>query len=259
MKKQNVYSFSILLIALIFSGCLKTRTMVKGDDDNADDSQNVSGTAKTVSAKPSHYELEELKNEITRISGKLEELEHEQKGMNTADTNQNVAKLDMRVADLEKNQMLIMTELKDLKDRSNSESESKSEPPSKKGGKSASSKTLLQDGYSLLMAKNYDGAADKFKEFGEKNPKGKEAAEMHFGLGEAAYGQKAWKKAIVEYSKVQESFSKSPRIPAALLKIGLCFEQLGSAKDGQSFFQELLERFPQSPEAKKAKSKLKKS
>lgn len=257
MNRNQIFLF-MLISSIVFTGCLKTRTMVR-DDGDSEDTSTASGTAKSTNSKPSHYELEELKTEITRLSGRIEELEHNQKGMNTSETNQNVAKLDMRVNDLEKNQVLIMTEVKELKDRTNAEAaaaiaSAKSAPKNAKAAKS-----LLQDGFTLLMSKNYDEAAEKFKAFGEQNPKGKDAAEMHFGLGEASYGQKAWKKAIVEYSKVQESFDKSPRIPASLLKIGLSFEQLGMAKEAKNFFSELVERYPKSAEAKKAQSKLKKS
>ena len=250
---KNTFAL-LLVLSFTFSGCLKTRTQVRGDDDSMDDNQTTSATAKNGGAKASHYEIEELKNEIIKLSGKVEELEHSQKGMNTSETNQMVGKLDMRVADLEKNQILIMSEIKELKDRHD---ETPEKPVSSKS-KSGSGKALLSEGFSLLMAKQYEEAGEKFKEFGERNPKGKDAAEMRFGLGEVSYGQKAWKKAIVEYSKVQESSTKSPRIPASLLKIGLCFEQLGMQKEAKSFFSELLERFPQAAESKKAQSKMKK-
>ena len=66
----------------------------------------------------------------------------------------------------------------------------------------------------------------------------------------ALFGKKSYKKAIVEYSKVQETYAKSVRIPAALYRIGTSFLKINMPKDAKSFFNLLLERYPKSPEAK---------
>ena len=43
----------------------------------------------------------------------------------------------------------------------------------------------------------------------------------------------------------------------ALLKIGQSFEALGMKEDAKGFYQELTDKFPKSPEAAKAKKKVK--
>ena len=46
-------------------------------------------------------------------------------------------------------------------------------------------------------------------------------------------------------------------MPSVLYKIGLSFEGLGMKDDARGFFQELVEKYPKSPEAIKAKKKAK--
>ena len=47
------------------------------------------------------------------------------------------------------------------------------------------------------------------------------------------------------------------RLPLALYNIGLSFDALGMKSDAQGFYAEVVEKFPRSAEAKKAKAKLK--
>jgi len=46
-------------------------------------------------------------------------------------------------------------------------------------------------------------------------------------------------------------------MPEALYKIGMSFESLGMGEDAKGFYQELVEKYPKSPEAKKARKKVK--
>src|SRR5581483_2981140 len=119
------------------------------------------------------------------------------------------------------------------------------------------SKDLFANAHSLLKQQKYAEAAEGFQAVLSKGPKGKDAAEAHFGLGEAEYGLKNYKKAIVEYSKVQDASPKSPRVSASLYRIGMSFKHLNMQKEAKGFFSELVERYPKSPEAKKARDKLK--
>ena len=63
------------------------------------------------------------------------------------------------------------------------------------------------------------------------------------------------KKAIVDYSRFPEKFTKSKRMPQALLQIGRSFEAMGMKEDAKGFYQELIDKFPKSNEAKKVRGK----
>lgn len=245
MKRKLTLSLLVLALSLSQAACLKTRSQIKGS------SGNESGEAEDPAASQvKRYEMEEIKGEITRLSGKLEEVEHTQRVNNVSEVKEYSTRLDARIAELEKNQILIMSELKALKDKKAADEEAAREaaiPP----------KDLMAQGNRLLAEKKFDEAADKFRALLAKNPKGKDAADAHFGLGEAEYGQKNYKKAIVQYSKVQEANAKSSRVPASLYRIGLAFGHLNMSKESKGFFAELIDRYPKSAEAKKARAKVK--
>ena len=90
-----------------------------------------------------------------------------------------------------------------------------------------------------------------------KNTKAKQHEEATFIRAESYYSLAQYKKAIVDYSKFPEKFTKSKRMPLALYKIGLSFEHLGMKEDAKGFYQELVEKFPKSPEGVKARAKAK--
>ena len=240
---------ALLVMSLVFTGCLKTRSQIhKNSKEDAE--TPAQPPAPPPPAPASRYELEEIKHEVTRISGKLEEIEHNQK---VSDSNaDNVSKdglknLDARVAELEKTQILVLTELKEIKDKQASAREAAINPTQ-----------ALADGYRLLKEKKYDEASEKFKAVVSKtHNKGTEAAEGQYGIGEVEYAQKNYKKSILAYSKVQEASAKSPKVSQSLYKIGLAFQNLNMKKEARGFFAELVERYPKSAEAKKARARLK--
>jgi TolA-binding protein len=237
----------IAALLMVFSqtACMKTRSQIKGDP-----SESAEATVNPRPGSTAAYEMEEVKSELTRISGKLEEVEHAQQLQNTSEVKEYASRLDARIAELEKNQMLLLSEVKALKDK-----EAQVVAREKEAAVPASD--LLSEASSLLAQKHYEEATEKYKAVLNKGAKGKDGAEALFGLGECEFGQKNFKKAIVHYSKVQEVFAKSPRVPASLYKIGLSFERLNMPKEAKGFFNELNERFPKSAEAKRARSKVK--
>lgn len=239
--RTSLFIVLSLLIAFSQTACLKTRAQIKGDDPGDEMASDEAKPKTGVS-----YQIEELRNEMTRLNGRLEEIDHTQRGQNVGDLRETMTKLDGRVAELEKNQVLVMTEIKALKDKSEAQEAAAREaavPVSK----------VLAEAYQLLNQKKFEDAAEKFGGAIRRNAKGKDAADAYFGLGEAEFGLKHYKKAIVNYSKVQESSAKSGHIPASLYKMGLSFQQLNMNKEAKGFFAELADKYPKSPEAKKAR------
>src|SRR6185312_15239628 len=81
-------------------------------------------------------------------------------------------------------------------------------------------------------AGNYDDAVKGFTSY-LKTPKAKRSEEATFLRGEAYFNLQEYKKAIVDYSKFPEKFTKSPRMPQALFKIGRAFDALGMKDDAK--------------------------
>lgn len=236
---KPVYFVFFFITAISITGCLKTRTPIRNSDD--------AGYPQEPIPQRGQYALEEVKSELLRVSGRVEELHQQFKPAAVEEMQENVRRLEQRLSEMEKNQLLIFSELKNFKDGGL--------PPSKnKPLKSPAS--LLNEAKEFIDSKSYVEASELLNQVLDQKISPAQSAEAHFLLGECEYGQKNYKKSIVQYSKVQEVDEESARIPVSLYKIGLSFQSLKMNKEAKGFFRELVERFPKSPEAKKAKSKL---
>jgi TolA-binding protein len=78
-----------------------------------------------------------------------------------------------------------------------------------------------------------------------------------FAQAEENFEEKDWKKAILGYQKFRDANPKSKKFPEATYKIGVCFQELGMKDEARTFLDEVVAKFPNSPEAKKAKTRLK--
>lgn len=78
-----------------------------------------------------------------------------------------------------------------------------------------------------------------------------------YELGEENFDKKEWKKAIVNYQKFRDANPKSKKFPDATYKIGVCFQELGLKDEAKTFYDELVAKYPNSGEAKKARTRLK--
>ncbi|MGK5087721.1 tetratricopeptide repeat protein, partial [Bdellovibrionota bacterium FG-2] len=240
MKNLRTVSFCLAL-CLILSGCLKTRTQIKeeGGDETA---KPVAAPIQDVQPQ-GQYVIDEIKSEITRLTGRIEDLERTQKqGAETANQAQkeDQKKLETRVVELEKAQALLIENFK------TAEETSLNKDPEE----------LYTKASTQLEAGTLDTAIETLSTY-LNHPKAKKIQEATFQRAEAYYQLKQYKKAIVDYSKFPEKFPRSHHNPEALYKIGLSFEALGMKDDAKGFFQELAEKFPKSSEAKKVRSKLK--
>lgn len=78
-----------------------------------------------------------------------------------------------------------------------------------------------------------------------------------FDQAEESFEKKDWKKAAFTFQKFRDSNSKSKKFAEATYKIGYSFQELGMKDEAKSFYDEVIAKFPQSGEAKKAKARLK--
>ena len=230
----------VLTIAMAASltSCLKTRAQLKEDtlDDKPQPAQ-----VKEVHPQGSAYAIDEIKSEITRMNGRIEDVERKNQ-QSEAEGNKalkdELKKIETRIVELEQAQAEIIETMK-------------------KGGpvKTQDKTDLFEKGKARFKEKEYEEAIELFSAY-LKNP-GKLAEDAIFLRGEAHYQQKEYKKAIVDSSKFPEKYSKSKKMPVALLRIGQSFDALGMKDDARGFYQELAEKFPKSTEARKIRARLK--
>ena len=244
---------TLTTLAVSSSACLTTRAQMREGHPMDGDSAQPAASSPTAPPAPaqvqevkttSAYVVDELKAEITQLTGRIEDVERSQKqGLSNANnpTPEAVKKLETRIIELEQTQVSLLETLKKV--------QAASIP-------AANPAELLSKARTQAEAGNYEGAIETLSST-LTSAKGKTAEEATFLKAESHFAIKDFKKAIVEYSKFPERFTKSHYMPKALFQIGKSFESLGMKEDARTFYQELVEKFPRSTEAKKARNKVK--
>jgi len=232
----------IVFTLLVNSGCLKTRAQMKNPTDYS--KSPVQGQVNAVAPEQS-YALDEIKSELIQLNGRMGDIERkqilgEQQIDGKQSLNQKVSDLDNRVVAIEQTQMNILAALNKLK-----LSVKKTDPVS-----------LFHQGRVAYKKKQYNDAIQALSQYlGTKD--GKHIQDATYIRAHSYFSVKKFKKAIIDYSKFPEKFTRSRHLPSSLLYIGLSFEKLGMKDDARAFYQELLQKFPKSTEAKQARSKIK--
>lgn len=129
------------------------------------------------------------------------------------------------------------------------------------GSSSGSSTPVLQD--SLATAKtafdsgNYQKAHDLYNKIYKADPKGRNAAEAVYMMGECLYSQNNYNPAVIEYQKVLNDYPSSSRSAAALLKQAMSFQNLSDNKTAAVLYRTLITTYPETTEAQQGKDLLK--
>lgn len=124
-------------------------------------------------------------------------------------------------------------------------------------GESALVKKDYELGWQAMERRDYRLAISRFKEFLKKHPKSNLADNAQYWIGESHYGQREFDQAIIEFDAVRRRYPQGEKVPAALLKQGYAFAELGEKVNARLLLQEVMEKFPETPEAAKAKMRLK--
>jgi tol-pal system protein YbgF len=241
MKLRNLALLaSATALLTLLTGCLKTRSQLRDDDD--EDRRPVPAKVQEVQPQGA-YVIDEIKSEMTRLQGRVEDVERTQRQETTQHNKQakeQIQTLENRVQELEQAQAQMLEAIKKIQ----------SSAPV------ADQPDVFNKGKNEYKAGKFDDAAETLSDY-LKAPKGKHIEEATFLRGESYFALKQYKKAILDYSKFPEKFTSSRKLPTALFKIGQSFEALGMKEDAKGFYLEVVEKFPKSPEATKAKKKVK--
>jgi tol-pal system protein YbgF len=117
--------------------------------------------------------------------------------------------------------------------------------------------SLYQSGIDAFKSGDMKKSRDILTKFIAQYPKDDLVANAHFWIGETYYNDKNMEQAILEYQEVIKKFPDNGKAPAALLKQGMAFQDLGDNKSARFIFKKLVDNYPKSEEAGKAKKLLK--
>jgi len=204
--------------------------------------------------------LNRIRNRLQELRGRLEENEYYVKRREDVLANTE-SRQEERWKALEKSFQSSLDRIVRLEQYLGMEPSEKLKSPSTEKSNTSAKKTpdnLYVKAKQQFDKGKYEAARNLFQSFLEQYPKSKEADNAQFWIGEIYYREKWYEKAILEYQKVIEIYSKGNKVSSALLKQGLAFLNLGDQDNARLILKELVRKHPGSNEAKIAKGRLEK-
>lgn len=117
-----------------------------------------------------------------------------------------------------------------------------------------SSKDMYNRAYGLYRQRQYAAAEKMFDEFLTKYPQDVLAPNALYWKGETLYARAIYPQAIFAFKEVQTRYPKHPKTADSLLKTAMCYSRLGDTENASLHYLVLLEDWPNSEAAFKAKS-----
>jgi tol-pal system protein YbgF len=102
----------------------------------------------------------------------------------------------------------------------------------------------------------YDNAIRGFKSMVATYPQGTYAPNAYFWMGEMYTIKRDYKSALTNFQTILQRFPASPKVPDAMLKVGLTQLELKSDAEGRATLQRVISTYPNSNAAKLAAQRL---
>ncbi len=111
------------------------------------------------------------------------------------------------------------------------------------------------------MAKDYSALKRRLdrleKQTSSSDPSSAKSPDDLYSSAESFYQEKKYEEAIIAYQKFIDAKPKDKRVPNSYLKQGISLIKLGRKKEARYFLQTIIDKYPESNEAKIAKANLK--
>ncbi len=123
-------------------------------------------------------------------------------------------------------------------------------PPAAAGD---TAENLYNAGIKSFDQRKYQDAVVSFKDFTAAYPKHKLAGNAYFWQGESYFQMKDYARAALAYQEVIAKYPGSAKIQSSMLKQGIALHNAGKKDAAKERLNELVKRYPSSPEATRAK------
>jgi tol-pal system protein YbgF len=194
--------------------------------------------------------IDSTKNEMQALNGKLDDTTLAVKKP-TEELARYREDADKRILALEESLLKQQAQLDSLSKKLAEQAKAKKEETA------ATPDALYLKGLDLLKAGDATNAREQFTKFLEQNPKHELAANAHYWIGETYYSEKNFESAILSYQEVIKSYPGKEKVVAAMLKQAMSFNAIKDGKSAKFVLKKLIDGFPKSEEAKRAKELLK--
>lgn len=205
-------------------------------------------------------ETDRIKEDLSALSGRVEENTHLAKHVIERDTTQEdtlnagIADLRTRVDELEKS-------IKDVKAYLGLVPGSEHKGAATEGAKTVQppvspEQARYEHALAVYKAGKLEEAIGNFNEFIKTFPKSDLADNAQFWIGECYMALKQHEQAILAYQQVIKRYPKGNKVPNAMLRQALAFQAINDKTSAKLLLKKIIKNYPHSNEAKIAKAKL---
>ena len=110
---------------------------------------------------------------------------------------------------------------------------------------------------SLYREEDYEKASEEFKKFLNSYPKSDLADNAQFWIGECLMGLKQYEQAILAYQEVITKYPKGNKVANAMLRQAIAFLEINDKTSARLLLQKVIKQYPGESEAQIAQTKLK--
>ena len=200
--------------------------------------------------------VEDVKADIQFLKGEVDTLKQAFKSgelPGLPSTEPSIAKslqaLSAKIHDLEEAQLKMLDA---LETRSHTKDTGKDKGADKAASNSSKGMKTSKDAYAALEARKFKVLIDHLPGL-IKEAKGKEQEEFKFVYSESLFKLGKIKEAALAFSDLSKNKHLHSKQAKIQLRMGDCFRYLGDKKTAQVYYQEIIQKYPKSDEAEKAK------
>lgn len=243
------------------------KKIYEGGQESREEAEPQSETSLTPtgSSAETGERISSLEQEIRRLTGKIEELEH-RNGKLAADLDN--FKQDVELRFTQNQQQPPAAPAKEEKSGKKTgvlkapEAPAEEEPaspapeqkkPSKSSSKSA--KSEYDKAFARIEKSDYDGARKDFQEFIKKYPKDDLAGNAYFWVGESYFAKSDYEQAALQYLRGYKNFPDAKKAPDNLLKLAVTLGKIGKKNEACVSFRKFNEQFPNASSSLKQRAK----
>lgn len=193
--------------------------------------------------------LDSMRIDVQVLAGKVDDLGLVAKkpfddiALLKEDTSKSVGSLDERIKKLE-------AEMGRVNEKMTALAKSLERPPTPED--------VYKQAFDAFKGNETAKAREMFNKFTEQFPDNALSPNARYWVGETYYLEKNYEQAVLEFQRVIKEYPGKGKVPAAMLKQGLAFKELGDTKSARFIIKELIEKFPNAEEIPAAKEFLQK-